>query len=88
MPTPCNQTGATRPATRLGTLFKTVTKAAEQAQNAGYAGVELFVEAKNLPAKQLLSDASILPRIGGIVREGTLAVVNILTADGWIRVVR
>jgi hypothetical protein len=72
----------------LGTLFKTVTKAAEQAQNAGYANVELFIEAKNFPAKQLLSDATILPRIGGIVREGTLVVVNILTADGWIRVVR
>lgn len=37
---------------------------------------------------KLLSDAEILPRIAGVVREGTLAVVNILTADCGIRVVR
>lgn len=73
---------------RLGTLFKTVTLAAEQAENARYAGVELFVEAKAFSAKELLSDSTILPRIGSVIREETLSAVNILSADGWIRVVR
>jgi RHS repeat-associated protein len=72
---------------RPGTLFKNVVRAAEQAEEAGYAGVELFISAKGFAAKDLVDDPTILPRIAEILREGTLSAVSILSANGWIRVV-
>jgi hypothetical protein len=73
---------------KFGTFFKAIVGAQRDAIKAGYAGVELFVNAKQFSPKQLPEDPTLLPRIGAIVREGTLSAVNILTGGGWIRVVR
>ncbi|UBU14153.1 DUF6531 domain-containing protein [Nonomuraea gerenzanensis] len=59
------------------------TKAETQARNAGYSGVELFVDAKNVPARQLV-DFGVNGPLVQIPRQGTISSIYVNTADGWV----
>ena len=75
------------------TVLDRLREAEIAAIDAGYAaGVEAFVSAKNIPARDLLAvqdarGAIIRATIESYPRQGILKAVNILTSDGWLRFV-
>lgn len=66
-------------------LQKTVY-ASNSAETAGYLGVELFISAKGVRAQELLKFAHNGPLVD-IPNEGIISAINVLTQDGWIRIV-
>lgn len=69
----------------LGVL-KHASKAEEQAFQAGYTSVELFIDARNVKAGPLLDFARKGP-LAQIPRQGVISTINIETADGWVRLI-
>ena len=74
------------------TVLDRLQEARDEAADAGYFGVELFVSAKNIRASALLAvedsrGAIVRATIESYPRQGILKTVNILTADGWLRFV-
>ena len=67
-------------------MLRHASKAESQARNAGYAGVELFIEAQNVGSSALLDLATKGP-LTKIPTQGTIATINVLTGDGWVRIV-
>jgi hypothetical protein len=81
------------PTNSTETVVERIKEARDAAGTAGYFGVELFVSAKNIKAVDLLTrqdvrGADILGTIESFPREGIINVLNILTANGWLRFVR
>jgi hypothetical protein len=65
-------------------ILNVTEQAATKASRAGYAAVELFIDSRALRAGQVLQE---VPRkVGGVLREGIIAAINIETKDGWIRI--
>lgn len=60
-----------------------MSRAEGQARDAGYTGVDLYVDAVNVPADRLLDFArrGALARIPG---QGTIRSIYVRTADGWL----
>jgi len=74
------------------TVLDRLKEAQDAAIEARYAGVEAFVSAKNIAARDLLAlqdarGAIIRATIESYPRQGILKAVSILTADGWLRFV-
>nr|AGC71099.1 hypothetical protein [uncultured bacterium A1Q1_fos_2067] len=69
----------------LGSVLKNASKAEAQAKNAGYSGVEVFIEAKNVDKTSLLDFAEKGP-LAKIPSQGTVSSIHVLTADGWVRI--
>jgi len=70
----------------LSAVLRHASVAEAQAKAAGYKGVELFIKAANVAEKPLLDFAlhGPLTRIPG---QGVISAINILTKDGWVRII-
>lgn len=71
---------------RLGSVLSNASKAERQARNAGYTGVELFIEAPNVSSSSLTDFAS----NGGLTQipdQGTISSITVFTGDGVVRIV-
>lgn len=71
----------------LVAVLKHASVAESQALNAGYKGVELFVKAPNVGQKELLDFVQKGP-LSKIPGQGIISAINVLTRDGWVRVIR
>jgi hypothetical protein len=70
----------------LGAVLPHASKAEAQAAKAGAVGTELFIKAENVGRLQLLDFAA----NGGLTqipRQGTISSINVLTSEGWVRIV-
>lgn len=67
-------------------VFYKVRDAEEEAADAGFFGIEVFVRAKNVRAQELLTTPGVLSRITSIGEGGVLDAVSVLTGDGWVRI--
>lgn len=63
-----------------------VEEAEENALDANFFGIEVFVRAKNVTAQDLLTKPGVLSGITSITQGGTVTAVNVLTSGGWIRI--
>jgi RHS repeat-associated protein len=64
-------------------VLRHASRAEERARAAGYSGVEVFIEAPNVPMQGLLNFATGGP-LTQIPRQGTIRSISVLTADGWL----
>jgi hypothetical protein len=64
-----------------------VKDAVEEAGDAGYFGVEVFVRAKSVTAQALMTKPGVLSKITSYAQGGVIDAVNVLTADGWVRII-
>jgi hypothetical protein len=53
---------------------------------AGYFASEIFVSAKNISSAAITGTPGILSDLEGVARSGAVKAVNILTANGWLRI--
>jgi hypothetical protein len=72
----------------LVAILKHASKAEKQAKNAGYSNVEVFIKATSpqIGKKELLEFA----HKGGLIQipnQGTVSAINVLTNDGWTRII-
>jgi len=68
----------------LNAILNVTREAADKAAKFGHTGVELFIDSRMVKGADIILD---LPRLlVGVLREGTISVVNIETASGWIRI--
>ena len=70
----------------LGAVLRHASKAESQALKAGYRRVELFIEAPNVRAANLLDFAG-KGNLSQIPNQGTISSINILTEDGWVQII-
>lgn len=71
----------------LVAVLKHASVAESQALKAGYKGVELFEKAPNVGQKELLDFVQKGP-LSKIPGQGIISAINVLTRDGWVRIVR
>ncbi|MEV0165163.1 RHS repeat-associated core domain-containing protein [Nonomuraea fuscirosea] len=64
-------------------VLRHASKAETSARDAGYSGVELFVDAKNV-GRDVLLDFGANGPLAQIPRQGTLSSIYVNSADGWI----
>ncbi|NJP91930.1 type IV secretion protein Rhs [Nonomuraea sp. FMUSA5-5] len=64
-------------------VLKKAGRADDEARDAGFSGVELYINAKNVPKQELLDFARNGP-LPGIPKQGTLSSIYVNTADGWV----
>jgi RHS repeat-associated protein len=71
---------------QLGAVLRRVSEAEAQAKAAGVSGVEVFVKAPNVERSNLVDFARKGPLVE-IPSQGTVTSINVLTSDGWVRIV-
>jgi hypothetical protein len=59
-------------------------QAGRKAANAGVSGVEVFIRAPGVASEAILSG----PIKNILNQQSSLSAINILTADGWVRIIR
>ncbi len=62
-------------------------EAADSAANTGFFDIEVFVRAKNVAAQDILTKPGVLGKITSIAQGGTVSAVNVLTSNGWLRII-
>lgn len=68
----------------LTATLKHASNAESQAANAGFSGVELFINAPKVNLEILIDFPNTGP-LSLIPKQGIISIVNIKTADGWLR---
>ena len=64
-------------------VLSNASRAERQASNAGFSGVELYIEAPNVSAPALV-DFGVNGPLSAIPSQGTISAIYIQTADGWV----
>jgi len=67
----------------LSAVLKHASKAETQAKNAGYSGVDLYIEAPNVQSTSLQEFAS-KGGLSAIPNQGTISKIYVQTKDGWV----
>ena len=70
----------------LAAVLSHASRAEKSAKAAGYVGVEVFIKAPNVEAAKLLGFINGGP-LAKIPTQGTVKAINVLTKDGWIRII-
>lgn len=71
---------------RVENMRSVIQDARGELANAGYFASEVFVSAKNISAAAITQTPGILSDLEGVARSGVVKAVNILTANGWLRI--